>query len=318
MHAVSGISLDVLEGETLGLVGESGCGKSTTGRAIMQLPQPTSGSVHFDGQDLTKLSGEQLRRVRPEMQMIFQDPISSLNPRRKVGDIVAEPLDIWGRGESQEADAVVDEMLEAVGLDPRGARPPPAPVLRRPVPAHLHRPGAGARPEGHHLRRAGVGPRRVGAGPDPQPARGHEGPLRAHPGLHRPRPRRGEEHQRPGGGHVPRQAVRGEPADELYAEPAHPYTAALLSSIPVPDPEASSKIEEGVAGELPSPLAPPSGCRFRTRCPRAEDRCAEEEPQMRAVVGSDDHFVACHFPLVEAEAPPAEPSTTEVAIAGAS
>jgi peptide/nickel transport system ATP-binding protein len=107
------------------------------------------------------------------------------------------------------------------------------------------------------------------------------------------------------------------PPDELYTRPAHPYTAALLAAIPVPDPQASTHTESALAGELPSPVAPPSGCRFRTRCPRAEERCAAEEPQMRAVLGSDNHFVACHFPLVEAAEAPLGPSTADVAIAGA-
>jgi len=107
------------------------------------------------------------------------------------------------------------------------------------------------------------------------------------------------------------------PPDSLYAAPAHPYTAALLAAIPVPDPEASTQIDSAVAGELPSPLAPPSGCRFRTRCPRAEEKCAHEEPQMRPLVGIPDHYVACHFPLIEAAEAPLEPSTADVAIAGA-
>src|SRR5262245_8725350 len=114
VHAVSDISLDVLEGETLGLVGESGCGKSTTGRAILRLPGPRLGTVELEGRDLTKLPGEKLRRMRPQLQLIFQDPISSLNPRRRVGDIVREPLEIWNRGESKKRDAIVDEVLEAV------------------------------------------------------------------------------------------------------------------------------------------------------------------------------------------------------------
>src|SRR5262249_44812637 len=122
VHAVSGISLDLLEGETLGLVGESGCGKSTTGRAIMQLPPPTSGSVSFEGEELTALHGDDLRRIRPRMQMIFQDPISSLTPRRKVGDIVSEGLDIWEIGDKASRREKVDAMLGTVGLDPEAAR----------------------------------------------------------------------------------------------------------------------------------------------------------------------------------------------------
>ena len=121
VNAVSGISFDVLKGETLGIVGESGCGKSTTGRAIMQLPRPTSGSIVFDGTELTSLSGESMREARTKIQMIFQDPISSLNPRRKVRDIVLEPLNIWNRGTKAEQHAAVDKILEHVGIDPQRA-----------------------------------------------------------------------------------------------------------------------------------------------------------------------------------------------------
>ena len=223
---------------------------------------------------------------RPELQMIFQDPISSLNPRRKVGDIVAEPLHIWKRRHARRAQAPRSRR-DARGRRPRPRRrrgPAAPPVLRRPVPAHLHRPRAGARPQAHHLRRAGVGPRRVGAGPDPQPARGHEGALRADPGVHRPRPGRREERQRPGGGHVPRAScARSASPTTLYAEPAHPYTAALLGLDPGARPHgAADRRAAPSSGELPSPIDPPSGCRFRTRCPPAQERCAAEEPKMRA------------------------------------
>ena len=231
------------------------------------------------------------------MQMIFQDPISSLNPRRKVGDIVAEPLRIWNRGTNAEQQADRQRHARGRRARSRGVRRPPAPpVLRWSVPAHLRRPLAGARPEAHHLRRAGVRARRVGAGADPQPARGHEGPLRAHPGVHRPRPGRGEEHQRPGGGHVPRQALRGRQARRPLRQarpPVHGRPAARRSRCRIPTVKV--KESDALAGELPSPVAPPSGCRFRTRCPYAQDDCERVEPKMRQI--GLGHYVACHHPL---------------------
>ena len=229
-----------------------------------------------------------------------------------------EPLEIWGRGESKKRDAVVDEVLDAVGLDPTMARG------RRP---HEF---SGGQCQRICIARALVLDPKVIICDEPVSALDVSVQAQILNLLEDMKHRYGLTlifiaHDLAVVKNVSDRVVvmylgklcEVSPPDALYASPAHPYTAALLSAIPVPDPEASSKIEEGVAGELPSPLAPPSGCRFRTRCPRAEERCAEEEPKMRAVVGSDDHFVACHFPLVEAEAPPAEPSTTEVAIAGA-
>ena len=165
---------------------------------------------HFEGDDLTTLSGEELRKIRTRMKMIFQDPISSLNPRRKVEDIIAEGLQIWKIGTKEEQQKKVDEVMLDVGLDPdAAARPAAAPVLRRPVPAHLDRPRGRHRPEADHLRRAGLRARRVGAGADPEPARGHEAPLRPHADLHRPRPRGREERERPRRRDVPRQDLRG-------------------------------------------------------------------------------------------------------------
>ena len=295
VNAVSDVSLDVARGETLGLVGESGCGKSTTGRALIQMPAPTSGQVRYGDQVLTDMSAAEVRKMRPEMQMIFQDPISSLNPRRKVGDIVAEPLRIWNRGTAEEQRALVHETLEAVGLDPASA------VDRRP---HQF---SGGQCQRICIARALMLDPRLIICDEPVSALDVSVQAQILNLLEDMKQRYGltlvfiahdlavvkNVSDRVAVMYLGKLCEVAEP-DDLYAHPAHPYTAALLASIPVPDPSVAVATDP-LTGELPSPVAPPSGCRFRTRCPLAQDLCAQVEPVMREV--GPDHYVACHFPL---------------------
>lgn len=301
VNAVSGISFDVLKGETLGIVGESGCGKSTTGRAIMQLPRPTSGKVFFNGQDLTTLTGDVMREARTRVQMIFQDPISSLNPRRKVRDIVLEPLSIWKRGDAAAQGAVVDKVLEEVGIDPQRA--------------------AESQPHqfsGGQCQRISIARSLV---LDPQLIICDE-PVSALDVSVQAQVLNLLEDLKAAYGLTlifiahdlavvknisDRVAVMylGKmceiaDSDSLYGSPAHPYTNVLLESIPVPDPNVSFK-GAAVEGEPPSPVLPPAGCRFNPRCPAAQDRCRVEEPSLREI--GPRHFVACHYPKYGGEAP---------------
>jgi peptide/nickel transport system ATP-binding protein len=293
VHAVSDVSFDLKRGETLGLVGESGCGKSSLARAVLQLLRPTSGKVLFDGIDLTAEGGERLRHLRRRLQLIFQDPIASLNPRRRVGDIIAEPLIIAGVKDPAERLRRVRAVLDAVGLDPDL-------VMRR-------------RPHefsGGQCQRISIA-RALVLEPDlvvcDEPVSALDVSIRAQilNLLEDMKARYGltlifiahdlavvkAVSDRVAVMYLGKLCEIG-PAEAVFEHPAHPYTALLLQAIPRPDPDA--KLPERLAGgEPPSPIAPPSGCRFRTRCPMAEARCAEEEPQMRAI--RPDQFVACHF-----------------------
>jgi peptide/nickel transport system ATP-binding protein len=300
VHAVSDVSLDILEGETLGLVGESGCGKSTTARAMIQLPPPTSGTVVFEGQDLTKLKGEALRKVRPRMQMIFQDPISSLNPRRKIGDLVAEGLEIWSIGDKSARQQRADEVLDAVGMDPEQARG------RRP---HEF---SGGQCQRISIARAVVTEPKLILCDEPVSALDVSVQAQILNLLQDMKARFGltlvfiahdlavvkNVSDRVAVMYLGKLCEIAQP-DELYERPVHPYTAALLAAIPEPDPAVRPNERDALTGEIPSPVSPPSGCRFRTRCPKAQQKCAEEEPVIEAV--RPGHFAACHFPLAEGE-----------------
>src|SRR6476646_2567604 len=303
VKAVSNISMDVKPGETLGLVGESGCGKSTTGRAVMQLPHPTSGRVLFDGQNLTELNGEDLRQVRPKMQMILQDPISSLNPRRRVKDIVVEGLSIWGTGSKTERAARANEVLETVGIDPEQAG------NRRP---HEF---SGGQCQRISIARAVATEPKLIICDEPVSALDVSVQAQILNLLQDMKARYGLTlifiaHDLAVVKNVSDRVVVmylgkicevGTP-DVIYNNPAHPYTRVLLDAIPVPDPSIRPEARAKVIGEIPSPVAPPSGCRFRTRCPKAQKKCADEEPQVQEI--HTGQFVACHFPLAPGETLP--------------
>jgi peptide/nickel transport system ATP-binding protein len=295
VHAVSDVSFDVHAGETLGLVGETGCGKSTTARAVIQLPPPSAGSVVFDGHELTRLRKDELRRLRPSMQIVLQDPISSLNPRRRIRDIVAAPLKAWKRPE-REITGRVDEVMDAVGLDIAriGDRRPSS--------------FSGGQAQRICIARALVLEPRMLVCDEPVSALDVSVQAQILNLLQAMKQRYGltmlfVSHDLAVVSHVSdRVAVMylgklceiGD-ASTIYTTPAHPYTAALMASVPEPDPRCRLS-PPALSPIMPSPVAPPSGCRFRTRCPSATEICSIEEPVMRRA--GDDRFVACHHPLV--------------------
>jgi peptide/nickel transport system ATP-binding protein len=301
VKAVSNISFAVEQGETLGLVGESGCGKSSTARAVMQLPRPTSGSVKLMGQELTEAKGNDLRALRPKMQMIFQDPISSLNPRRTVLEIVSAPLEVVGWGDKESRRDAVIKALDAVGLDSEIS------LGRRP---HEF---SGGQCQRISIARALVLDPEVLICDEPVSALDVSVQAQILNLLHEMKARY----------HLTMLFISHDLAvvknicdrvavmylgkicevatsEELYRHPRHPYTRALLAAVPEPNPDVRPEPVNLMSGELPSPMNPPSGCRFRTRCPLAQPICAEQEPPLDELRPA--HQVACHFPIAESEA----------------
>lgn len=296
VKAVSGLSLDVVKGETLAIVGESGCGKTTLARAILQLPPPNSGEVIFDGTDMTLLPKENLRSARTSMQMIFQDPISSLNPRMTVHQLIDEPLEIWDRGTRAERDERINKLLFSVGLEPDL-------VLNR----RSYEFSGGQCQRISIARALALDPRMLICD---EPVSALDVSIQAQIlnlllfmketyGL----TMLFISHDLAVVKAISTRVMvmylgkicEVAPPDVLYSQPAHHYTRALLNSVPIPDPTKQIRTEL-LQGEPPSPMNPPSGCRFRTRCVGASALCAEQEPQLREV--SPGQFVACHHPIL--------------------
>ncbi|MDQ4058700.1 MAG: ATP-binding cassette domain-containing protein [Actinomycetota bacterium] len=295
VKAVDGVSFDIRKGETLGLVGESGCGKTTVGRTILRLYDPTEGRIKFDGNDIAELSQRELRKLRGRMQMVFQDPYSSLNPRQAVGNLIAEPLKVHGIAAGADARRRVEKLLDVVGL-------PAAAASRYP-----HEFSGGQRQRIGLARALALNPDLIVAD---EPVSALDVSIQAQM-VNLLEELQSEfdltylfiAHDLAVVRHISDRIavmylgkiVEVASADELYVSPRHPYTMALLSAVPIPDPEIEAARERILLkGDLPSPANPPPGCRFHTRCPfKQAQRCDTEDPELRTL--SDGHVAACHY-----------------------
>ena len=299
VHAVDGVSLDIKRGETLGVVGETGCGKSTLARCIARLHDLTEGTIIFDGRDISRLSRGQMRPLRKGIQMIFQDPIGSLNPRRRVGSIIGDPFAIHGIGPGEQRKKRVQELMRLVGLNPEHYNRFPAEF------------SGGQRQRIGVARALALRPKLIIAD---EPVSALDVSIQAQI-LNLLTDLQDEfgltyifiAHDLSVVQHISDRVavmylgkiVEVATVSELYARPRHPYTNALLSAVPVPDPDRADKRERIIlVGDVPSPINPPSGCRFHPRCPKAQNLCIEVDPPLE--VKKDDrreHVAACHFPV---------------------